>query len=89
MASHIEVLRHLRPDGGYVSVGDDYKGITFIEAEPFSNAEYEAAFTQVDAAKAQAEAAARITEQAEKDAARKAIFDKLGLSEDEAKLLLS
>lgn len=39
--------------------------------------------------KAQAEAAARIAEQAEKDAARKAIFDKLGLSEEEAKLLLS
>ena len=39
--------------------------------------------------KAQAEAAARIAEIAEKEAARKAIFDKLGLSEDEAKLLLS
>lgn len=39
--------------------------------------------------KAQAEAAARIAEQAAKDAARKAIFDKLGLSEEEAKLLLS
>lgn len=39
--------------------------------------------------KAQAEAAAKAAEQAEKDAARKAIFDKLGLSEEEAKLLLS
>lgn len=81
MASHIEVLRHLRPDGGYVSVGDDYKGITFIEAEPFSNAEYEAAFTQVDAAKAQAEAEAA--------AKRQALLARLGITEDEAKLLLS
>ena len=39
--------------------------------------------------KAQAEAVARAAEQANKDAARKAIFDKLGLTEDEAKLLLS
>ena len=37
---------------------------------------------------AQAEAAARIAEQAEKDAARKAILDKLGLTEEEARLLL-
>ena len=37
---------------------------------------------------AQAEAAARIAEQAEKDAARKAILEKLGLSEEEARLLL-
>ena len=39
--------------------------------------------------KAQAEAAARAAEQAEKEAARKAIFDKLGITEEEAKLLLS
>ena len=39
--------------------------------------------------KAQAEAAAFAAQQAEKEAARKAIFDKLGLSEEEAKLLLS
>lgn len=39
--------------------------------------------------KAQAEAAARIAEQAAKDAARKAIFEKLGITEEEAKLLLS
>lgn len=39
--------------------------------------------------KAQAEAAARIAKAAEKEAARKAIFDKLGITEEEAKLLLS
>ena len=38
---------------------------------------------------AQAEAAAKATELAEKEAARKAIFDKLGITEEEAKLLLS
>ena len=39
--------------------------------------------------KAQAEAAAKAAELAAKEGARKAIFDKLGLSEEEAKLLLS
>jgi len=37
--------------------------------------------------KAQAEAAAKAAELAEKVAARKAIFDKLGLTEEETKLL--
>lgn len=39
--------------------------------------------------KAQAEAAAKAAELAEKEAARKAIFAKLGITEEEAKLLLS
>lgn len=38
--------------------------------------------------KAQAEAAARIAELAEKETARRAILEKLGLTEEEAKLLL-
>ena len=42
-----------------------------------------------EAQKAQAEAAVLAIEQAEKEAARKAIFDKLGITEEEAKLLLS
>lgn len=38
--------------------------------------------------KAQAEAAARIAELAEKDAARQALLTKLGITEEEARLLL-
>lgn len=38
---------------------------------------------------AQSKAAARIAEQTEKEIARKAIFDKLGITEEEAKLLFS
>lgn len=38
--------------------------------------------------KAQTEAAAKSAEQAEKDAARMVIFNKLGLTEDEVKVLL-
>lgn len=43
----------------------------------------------VEVEEAQAKADAIATEQAEKEAARKAIFDKLGLTEEEAQLLLS
>lgn len=39
--------------------------------------------------KAQAEAAARAVEQAEKETARQALLAKLGITEEEAKLLLS
>lgn len=39
--------------------------------------------------KAQAKAAAEAKEATEKDAARKAILEKLGITEEEAKLLLS
>lgn len=39
--------------------------------------------------KAQAEAANHAAEQAEKQIARNAIFDKLGITEEEAQLLLS
>lgn len=78
MTSHIEVLRHLRPDGGYVSIGDDYAGITFIEAEPFSKAEYEQGFEQVKALKEQA---------ANKKAAAEAKLAALGLTADDLKAL--
>lgn len=39
--------------------------------------------------KDQADIAARVLQRAEREAARKAIFEKLGLTEEEAKLLLS
>jgi hypothetical protein len=56
MAKSSEVLAFLRPNGGYVQVGQTYEGITFEpQCEPFTKAEYEAAFDLVDAAKAQAE----------------------------------
>jgi len=66
MALSPEVLSYLRPNGGYVQVGTEYEGITFEPScEPFTKAEYEAAFAQVDAwkiqqsdAKAQAKASA-------------------------------
>lgn len=83
MTKKNEVLAFLRPDGGYVMVGDDYENIVFeSHCEPFSKAEYEAAFAQVDAAKAQAEA-----EAAAKKAAAEAKLAALGLDADDLKAL--
>lgn len=47
----------------------------------------DAEIAEVEAA--QAKAAAKIAEQTEKENARKVIFEKLGITEEEAKLLLS
>ncbi|NBT48919.1 MAG: hypothetical protein EBT07_14085 [Actinobacteria bacterium] len=82
MAKSYEVLSFLRPDGGYVQVGTEYEGITFEPScEPFTKAEYEAGFAQYDAWKAQQEAA--------KAAQKAALLDRLGITADEAKLLLA
>ena len=82
MAKHWEVLGYLRPNGGYVQVGETYEGITFEpQCEPFTKAEYEAGFAQFDAWKAEQDV------KAANDKA--ALLGKLGITADEAKLLLS
>jgi hypothetical protein len=81
MAKCYQVLSMLIPNGGYVQVGEDYEGIQFLECEPITKAEYEAGFAQYDAWKAQQDAA--------KAAAKTALLDRLGITADEAKLLLS
>ena len=83
MATSAEVLRFLRPSGGYVQYGETYEGITFeAECEPFTKAEYEAAFNLVDAAKAQAEA-----DKAAAKATAEAKLAVLGLTPDDLKAL--
>jgi len=82
MAELHEVLFHLRPEGGYKAVGFDYEGIEFIECEPFTKKEFEAAFAKVDEIKAQeatAAAAAKATAEAKLSA--------LGLTLDDLKAL--
>ena len=81
MATLSDVLGMLIPDGGYVAVGDDYEGIQFTECEPITKAQFEAGFAQFDAWKAEKDA------KAETDKA--ALLAKLGITADEAKLLLS
>lgn len=83
MIHSADVLAFLRPNGGYIQVGNTYEGITFEpNCEPFSKEEYEAAFNLLDAAKAQIEsdkAAAKATAEAKLAA--------LGLTFDDLKAL--
>jgi hypothetical protein len=58
MAQSYEVLRMLIPNGGYVQVGEDFEGITFIEATPITKAQFEAGFATYDAWKAEQDAKA-------------------------------
>jgi hypothetical protein len=81
MAKHYEVLSMLIPNGGYVQVGEDYEGIEFLECEPITKAQYEAGFAQYDSSKAEQDAL-RATQKA-------ALLNRLGITEDEAKLLLA
>ena len=57
MATSIEVLGMLIPDGGYTQSGDTFDGIEFIDCEPITKAQYEAGFAQYDAWKAYRNAA--------------------------------
>ena len=81
MATGANVLELLIPKGGWVITGDDFQGIKFLECEPITKAEFEAGFAQYDAWKAEQEAKAA-TDKA-------ALLAKLGITADEAKLLLS
>ena len=82
MATASEVLTYLRPNGGWVIVGDTWEGVSFIEAEPVTKAQFEAGFAQYDAWKAEQEAA-----QATAKAAAEAKLTALGLTADDLKAL--
>ena len=82
MATSAQVLGMLIPDGGYVAVGEDYEGITFLECEPITKAQFEAGFTQYDAWKAEQSAKA----EADKASAQ-AKLAALGLTADDLKAL--
>lgn len=73
-----DVTSFLRPNGGWVQVGEDYEGITFVECEPFTKQEYENAFALVEAKNAKAEA-----DKAAAKTSAQAKLAGLGLTEDE------
>ena len=81
MATGAEVLEYLIPQGGWVIIGDDYSGIQFIECDPISEVKFKNAFAKVDQWK---------KEQLDKRAQDKAaLLTKLGITAEEAVLLLS
>lgn len=81
MANSTQVLEMLIPAGGWYISGEDYEGIQFLSCEPITKAQFEAGFAQYDAWQADKEAKAA-TDKA-------ALLAKLGITADEAKLLLS
>ena len=82
MASGGDVLGMLLPQGGWIISGDDFDSIIWVDERPrCTKAEFEAGFAQYDAWKAE--------QDAEKAAEKQALLDRLGITEAEAKLLLS
>ena len=81
MAKGSEVLAMLLPNKGWAISGDDYDSIQWLECDPITKAQFEAGFAQYDAWKAEQET------KAETDKA--ALLAKLGITADEAKMLLS
>jgi hypothetical protein len=81
MAKGYEVLEMLIPEGGWIISGDDYEGIQFLECESITKKQFTDGFAKYDAWKAKLK-----TDNA---LAKAALLERLGITEDEAKLLLS
>ena len=81
MAKSSDVLTMLIPNGGWFQSGETFEGIKFLECEPITKKQFTDGFAQYDAIKA--------NQDAEQSAAKTALLEKLGISQDEAKLLLS
>lgn len=79
MVTGAEVLQFLIPNDEWTIVGDSYEGITFF-GKTVTKSEFEAGFAQVETWKAE-QAAAKAHE-------RSALLTKLGITEEEARLLL-
>lgn len=81
MATGTEVLTLLIPNGGWYISGNDFEGIEFLDCEPITKAKFTAGFAQYDSEKAAKDA------QTAKNKA--ALLAKLGITHEEAALLLT
>lgn len=82
MAKGSDVLAMLIPQGGWVIYGDDFDSIVYDEGvTPITKKQFDDGFTKVDKWLADLENA--------KIQKKNDLLDKLGITEDEAKLLLS
>ena len=81
MVTGSNVLEYLLPNGGWIITGNDYEGIQFLECEPITKAQFQAGFAQYEAWKVEQDAKAASD--------KAALLAKLGITADEAKLLLS
>jgi len=82
MAKGVDVLRMLCPAGGWIIVGDDFDGITWVgEGTRCTKKQFEDGFGTVDAFMAQQES--------ERIAQKQSILDRLGITAEEAAIVLS
>jgi hypothetical protein len=81
MATGSDVLMMLAPNTEWVIYGDDFDSIQWIKGEKITKAQYDAGFAQYDAWKAE--------QDSKSEAEKAALLAKLGITADEAKLLLS
>lgn len=82
MAKGGEVLEMLLPNGGWMIVGDDFDSIRYDDGvTPITKKQFDDGFAQVDAWKAEKDAQ-RAVEKA-------ALLTRLGITAEEAALLLS
>ena len=82
MATGGDVLQFLCPESGWTILGDDFDSIVWESGKPeITKSEFIAGFDLVDNWKAEKAAA--------NAAAKAALLDRLGITADEAKLLLS
>ncbi len=75
-----DVLEMLIPTGSWVITENDYDSIQWLDCEPLTKAEFEAGFAQYDAWKTEQDAS--------KATAKAALLNKLGITAEEAQLLL-
>ncbi len=80
MANGTKVLTYLRPNGGWVIYGDDFDSILWHSAEPVTKKEFEDTMKNYDAIME--------TQKTNQDKAKSDLLNKLGITEDEARLLL-
>lgn len=81
MASGADVLNMLLPDGKFVISGNDYESIQWFDDNKITKEAFEAGFEQYDS---------WLQNQLQmQKATKQAILDRLGITDDEAKLLLS
>jgi hypothetical protein len=82
MAQGWQVLEMLRPAGGWVITADDFDSITWEQGtQPVTKKEFQDGFAAFDSWKA--------AQDQEKQNAKNALLAKLGISAEEAALLLS
>lgn len=83
MADLAKAIRKLKPTAEFSFTDDDYNTIKWdvLEGDAPTKKEIDVAIKQIEADE--------LTEAATKAAAKSALLDRLGITEDEAKLLLS